>query len=84
MVLTGPVVKAGRVGRLKVERWTLSVDLCRFAKVGETPEPQTTVCPAWRSQELIQIRSSFVAAAKLIRRELHDKKSSGSDALHSL
>lgn len=69
MVPTAPGLEGEGIGRLKGERLTWIVDLCRLAKVGRrpSPKPQTTTLCLVGSQELIQIRSSsFVAATKLM------------------
>jgi hypothetical protein len=51
--------------RTENERLMLSMDLCRFAKVGKMPEPQTTgmPCPAWITRADSD-KELFVAATK--------------------
>lgn len=87
-MLTAPVLKTERVWRLededKDERLTLSMDLCRFAEVGTTHEPQTNgmPCPGW----ITRADSDKVLSCgcdEMIRHELHDKKSSGPNVLHT-
>jgi hypothetical protein len=84
-VPTAPGLEGERIGRLKNERLTWIVDLCRLAKVGKrpSPKPHDDLMPSWITRADSDKEQLFCGCNKINRRVVHDKKSSGRNVLHA-